>query len=96
VYYLIQLLEYLLEIDPAAVFDLIAFAVQSGSRSGYHFENLAADHMVKVVGRYLADHKEIFEVPQRRAALVEILETFVAVGWPAARRLLYQLPELFH
>ncbi len=95
VYYLIQLLEHLLEADPAGVFDLIAFAVlDGGRRGGYEFESLGADLLVKLVGRYLADHKEVFDDPQRRTALVDTLETFVAAGWPAVRRLLYRLPEL--
>lgn len=95
IYDLIQLLDHLVDADPAGVFDLIAFAVlQAGRRGGYEFESLGADLLAKVVGRYLADHKEVFHDPQRRAALVDTLETFAAVGWPAARRLLYRLPEL--
>jgi hypothetical protein len=95
VYYLIQLLEHLIEANPAGVFDLIAFAVLNGGRAGgYEFESLGADLLVKLIGRYLADHKEIFDDPQRRTALVDTLETFVAAGWPAVRRLLYRLPEL--
>ena len=95
VYQLIQLLEHLLEADPTGVFDLIAVAVLNGGRrGGYEFESLGADLLVKLVGRYLADHKEVFDDSQRRAALVDTLETFVAAGWPAVRRLLYRLPEL--
>jgi len=85
----------MITVDPAGVFDLIAFAVlRGGHQSGYQFESLAADLMVKLVGRYLADHKEIFVNPQRRTALVAALETFVDAGWPSAQRLLYRLPEL--
>jgi hypothetical protein len=95
IYYLIQVLEHLIDADPAAVFDLIAFAVlRGGQQSGYHFESMAADLMVKLVGRYLADHKEVFDDPQRRSALVDTLETFVTAGWPSVRRLFYRLPEL--
>lgn len=95
VYNLIQLLENLLEAAPADVFDLIAAAVlQGGQQNGYQFEHLASDLMVKLVGRFLADHKEIFDDPQRRTALVDTLEVFVVAGWPSIRRLLYQLPEL--
>jgi hypothetical protein len=95
IYYLIQMLEYMTEADPGGIFDLIAFAVLKGGRaSGYQFESLAADLMVNLVGRYLADHKEIFDDSQRRRDLLEMLETFVAVGWPAARRLFYRLPDL--
>lgn len=81
VYYLIQLLEHLAEADPAAVFDLIAHAVlQAGRNVGYEFESMAADLLVKLVGRYLADNKEVFDDPQRRPALVDVLETFVTAG----------------
>ncbi|MFD1703432.1 hypothetical protein ACFSCV_10490 [Methylopila henanensis] len=97
VYYLIQLLENMVEADPAGVFDLIAAAVlQGGQETGYQFEHLASDLMVKLVGRFLADHKEIFDDPQRRTALVDTLEVFVAAGWPSIRRLFYRLPELLH
>ena len=97
VYYLIQLLEHLVEADPAGVFDLITSAIlRGGQQSGYQFESLAADLMVKLVGRYLADHKDIFDDPQRRTALVDTLEVFVAAGWPSVRRLFYRLPDLLH
>jgi hypothetical protein len=95
IYYLLQLLEHLVEAGPTGVFELIAIAVLNGGRrGGYEFDGLGADLLVKLVGRYLADHKEVFEDPQRRAALVDTLETFVAAGWPAVQRLLYRLPEL--
>ncbi|MDT8873391.1 hypothetical protein RAA17_25410 [Komagataeibacter rhaeticus] len=95
VYYLIQLLENLIEADPAGVFDLIAAAVlQGGKETGYQFEHLACSLIVKLTGRFLADHKEIFDDPRRRTALVDTLEVFVAVGWPSIWRLLYRLPGL--
>jgi hypothetical protein len=55
---------------------------------------LGGDLMVKLIGRYLADHKDVFDEPKRRTALVDTLETFVGAGWPSARRLFYRLPEL--
>jgi hypothetical protein len=95
VYYLLQLLEYLLPIDPARSFDLMAHALQSGGqRTGYQFESLGADLLVRMLGIVLADHKEIFEDEERRNALIDCLTIFMDAGWPSARRLLYQLPEL--
>ncbi len=61
---------------------------------GYQYESLGADVMVRLVGVFLADHKEIFEDDARRAALVDCLEIFMEAGWTSARRLLYRLPEL--
>lgn len=97
VYYLIQLIEQLMEADPGGTFDLMAKAVlQGGRETGYQFEPMGAELMVKLVGRLLADHKQIFDDPRRRTALVDTLEVFVAAGWPSVRRLFYRLPELLH
>jgi hypothetical protein len=93
-HYLLQLFERLVVVDPITAFDLTASSVQAGRPSGYQNESLAADLLVRLIGVFLADHKEIFEKPARRAALVDCLETFLEAGWPAARRLLYRLPEL--
>jgi hypothetical protein len=95
VYYLLQLLEFLLPVDPEQTFDLIAHALRGGGqRTGYQFEALGADLLVRLVGVFLADHKELFESEDRRAALIDCLEIFMDAGWPAAQRLLYRLPEL--
>ena len=95
VYYLLQLVEFLLPLDPERAFDLAAHALQSGgSRTGFHFESLGADLVVRLVGVFLADHKEIFDSEERRSALISCLEIFLEAGWPAAQRLLYRLPEL--
>ncbi len=93
-YYLLQLVERLVDVDPAGAFDLAANSLRGGRRSGYENESLGVDLLVRLVGIFLADHKSIFEVPERRAALVDCLEVFLEAGWPAARRLLYRLPEL--
>ncbi len=96
IYYLIQLLEALIATDPPRIFDAVAVAIlQGGRKTGYQRESLAADLMVRMVGQFLADHKEIFEDEDRRKALINCLELFMEAGWPAARRLLFRLPDLF-
>ena len=95
IHHLIELLDFLSPVDPAAVFDLVAHALLgAGRRHRYQFESLGADRFVEIVGRYLADHRELFADERRRQQLVACLDTFMEAGWPAARRLLYRLPEL--
>ncbi len=94
IYNLLQLLERLIPVDPGRVFDLTAHALRGGTRSGYQHESMGIDLLVKLVGTFLADHKEIFEVADRQEKLIDCLEIFMEAGWPAARRLLYRLPEL--
>lgn len=94
VYYILQLLEFLMPSDPARVFDLVAhLLLVAGKLHNYQAESLGADQFVKMIGRAIADHKELFDDQSRRVKLVEVLEVFVNAGWPAARRLLYRLPE---
>lgn len=56
--------------------------------------SLATNKFVAIVGIYLADHRGIFASAERREKLISCLDLFVDAGWPAARRLLYRLPEL--
>lgn len=95
IHHLLQLLEFLLPLDPALAFELLAGALRGGGkRTGYQFETMGADLFAKLIGIFLADHKQLFGLDDRRAALAECLEIFMDAGWPAARRLLYRLPEL--
>jgi hypothetical protein len=95
IFHLIEMLGYLVRADPARVFDLAAHALlTAGRKQGFQFESLGADRFVEVIGLFLADHREIFNDNGRRDQLVACLEAFVEAGWPAARRLLYRLPEL--
>jgi hypothetical protein len=95
VYHLMLLIEVLAPYGAAKAFDLTAHVIRAGGlRGGYQYESLGADLMVRLVGTFLADDKEIFADEVRRQALVDCLEIFMEAGWPAARRLLYRLPEL--
>jgi len=95
VHHLIELLDFLMPADPARVFDLTAHALLiSGKEQGYQFESLGVDRVVAMVGRFLADHRDIFNDETRREKLLACLELFMEAGWPAARRLVYRLPEL--
>jgi hypothetical protein len=96
IYHLIELLEFLIPVDPARVFDLVAHALLgAGRRHGYQFESLGAERFVTVIGRFLADYRHIFTSDDaQRQKLIDCLDAFMEAGWPAARRLLYRLPEL--
>ena len=92
---LVDLLDFLAPGDPALAFDLVAHALlKAGKRHGYQFELLGADRFVQVIGRLLADNREIFVDAARRHVLIHCLDVFNEVGWPAARRLVYRLPDL--
>lgn len=96
VYRLLELLEYVLPLDPGKAFDIAMYAALGGGRrSGFQFESMGADRLVGIVGCVLADYRQLFDVEERRQILVTCLELFASAGWPSASRLLYRLPELF-
>ncbi len=78
------------ETNAGVLVQLVNFLIRA---YGYQYESLGAEQFVKMIGRTIADHRELFDEPDRRFALVEVLEAFVDAGWPAARRLPYRLPE---
>lgn len=92
---LIELYEFLIPGDPVTVFETIhAILLGRGEETGYQHESLGRNAVVRIVQRYLADHRAIFEDANRRAQLVAILRLFSEVGWPDALKLLYDLPDL--
>ncbi|PRE64313.1 hypothetical protein C6P82_17190 [Burkholderia multivorans] len=94
-HYLLQMLGYLADGAPDAVFAKISrILLGRAADEGYHFESLAVDELVSLVERYLADHRVLFEANERRQQLIKIVELFATVGWPKALKLLYDLPDL--
>jgi len=93
IYYMLQLLDFLAPGNPTLVFDLTSHALLHGGKlHGYQSESLGADQFVKMIGRTIADQRELFDDQVRRLALVEVLEAFVDAGWPAAKQRFAEWP----
>lgn len=93
-HHLVQTLEYFIPFDPSGVFLRIGRVIHSGQRAGYQYELLAADLIIKLVERYLAEYRTLLrEDAQARQTLIDILDIFV--GWPSARKLTYRLEDIF-
>ena len=95
-HHLLQTLEAFVANKPKEVFLKVGRAVAAGQHGGYQFESMGADLIVKVVERYLAEHRQIIqEDVECRDALLKVIDTFVRAGWPSARRLVYRLEDVF-
>jgi hypothetical protein len=96
VHHLIEMLEVFAPIDPRQVFLQVSALVESGRRGGYQYESMAAERIVRIVERYLAEYRPLLqEDAECRIALRKTLDTFVEAGWPAAQQLSYHLDEIF-
>jgi hypothetical protein len=95
-HHLVETLETLIPADPAGVFLRIGNVVRASRAGGYQYESFAADLIVRIVERYLAEFRGVLrEHEQCRKTLIELLDSFVEVGWPSARKLTYRLEEIF-
>ncbi len=93
---LLESLESFTPFDPRGVFLFTGRFVRVGQKRGYQHEALAADLIVRLVERYLAEYRALLrEDEDCRQTLMELLDVFVEAGWPAARRLTYRLEEIF-
>ncbi len=96
VHYLLEILEYFIPLDPRKIFLRIHHVVLLAQKEGYQYESLAVDLIVRIVERYLAEYRTLLqEDDDCRKALIDILDVFVEVGWPSARRLAYRLEEIY-
>ena len=63
---------------------------------GYQYDQMAEEVIVRIVDRYLADYRELFQTDEEaRQRLIEVLDTFVHAGSEGARRLSYGLGGIF-
>jgi hypothetical protein len=93
---LLQTLESFVPFDPRRVFLAIGSIVRASVDGGYQFEQLAADLVVRLVERYLAEYRDVLQdSPECRQVLVELLDTFIRAGWASARQLTYRLEDIF-
>jgi hypothetical protein len=95
-HHLLQTLEAFVPDDPPGIFRLVTEVLVSGGRTGeYQLESLGSDLFVKIVRRYLADYRAVIASDHDlRHRLMRALDVFVDAGWPEARRLVYELPEM--
>ncbi len=95
-HHLVQTLESFVSFEPRRVFLTIGIIVRAGVAGGYQFEQLAADLVVRLVERYIAEYREMLqEDPECRQVLMELLDTFIRAGWAGARQLTYRLEDIF-
>jgi hypothetical protein len=86
-HHLIETLEACVEFDTRGVLLRIARVVELGKAGNYQLESLAQGVVVRLVERYLAEYRSLFQRDaEARKALIGILDAFVAAGWPDARR----------
>lgn len=93
---LLETMEVFVSDGPEEILNLLIEAIKGGGNAGgYTFESLGADLVVRLVRRFLADYPSLISSTlEFRVGIVEILDQFAGAGWPEARKLVYELPEM--
>lgn len=93
---LMEALEVFVPIDPRGVFGHVARVVLGGRKGAYEYDPMAEEVLIRIVRRYLADHREILQSDEEaREHLIGVLDVFLAAGSEDARRLIYGLDQIF-
>lgn len=92
----LETVEALVQDGPAEALEIFFRATRVGGQDGgYVFESLGADLVVKMARRFLADYPAMLSNDaDNRRGMVEVLDLFADKGWPEARKLVYELPEM--
>jgi hypothetical protein len=93
-HHIIQTVEHLSDAQPKPALLLAMRAITEDS--GYIPELLGVDAVLKLINRYMADHRElVLGDPECITAVRVLLERFVRVGWPQAVQMAERMDELF-
>ena len=95
-HHLLETLEHFIDVDPHGVFTRIVGTIRAGRAWGYQYDTMAEALFVRLVERYLAEHRTmLLQENESRRGLVEILDTFVRARWHSARRITYGLSDIY-
>lgn len=92
-YYLLQLMNGILDIDPVSVLSFAAATCVGGSYLNFQLDPSARDEAVKLVDHALADHKDTLKLSAESVG--KLLDLFVKAGWSEALALTFRLDEAF-
>jgi hypothetical protein len=96
VFKLIEGLEHFIDLDLQRSLYWIRKATLASAPAGLVNEPLAADRTIEILSRILADHKKILlEGNELQSDFIQILESYLNVGWPKAVQLAVQIETIF-
>lgn len=94
-YYLVQLLELFIEIEPEDILKMVAEMVALASRTGFSNEKATLDIVIRIANTYLADYKQIVLKPENFHYLIQTLDFFAESGWHESLDVIWGLNEVF-
>ena len=91
--YLMQTFNGIMQFDAPAAIEFAASVCEAAEKTGYQFEMEAVTEMTKLVGRILADHRQLLKDPKIAAAVGKLLDLFASAGWPEVWSLTMRLDD---
>ena len=94
-HHLIQLLTSFLGCNPKEILHLTEGVARSSKQSGYNFNSLAVEEVVKFVEIVLANHQNEVRDGEGLEDLLKLLDILIEAGWSDAIELVSRLDEVF-
>jgi hypothetical protein len=94
-HHIMKMLKSILPYQPREVLRIAADVVKASESTGYSWDSLAIGDIVDLVESILANYRYEVRDEESLSRLIELLDTFVDVGWPEALDLVWRLDEIF-
>lgn len=94
-HHFMELLNGVLPYDPPLVLRIAADVVTCSQRYNYNLDSMAMGQVVKLVESILTDYRDKVQGEESITRLLELLDAFVAAGWPEALNLVWRLDEIY-
>jgi hypothetical protein len=94
-HHFMELLNNVLPFDPEGVVHMAAVLAIVSKPTGYNFDSLAIEEVVRLVETVLASYRYEVRKDKPLEDLLTLLDTFAEAGWPQALRLVWRLDEIF-
>src|SRR5690606_2451450 len=86
-YYLMKLMNHLLDLDPEYVLKTSATIIAYSSKNNFTYDRTTLKEIVELTERIMADHKTLLLDKTSFDSLLLILDLFINSGWPEALEL---------
>ncbi|WP_461790406.1 SMEK domain-containing protein [Pedobacter sp.] len=94
-YYFMQMLNFLLDLDPEHILYLSNTIVICAAKNGFTYDSSTLREIVELTENIIADHKEILYKDQNFKNLLVVLDQFSNSGWQEAMEMTWRLKEAF-
>ena len=94
-HHILKMLDYMLEYDTSYIIKLISNILINTKSSGYVYDNMAIEEIIKIMEKVLCDYKGVMKDNNILEHVVNILDCFADIGSQKALDFVWKLEDIY-